>query len=169
LPLVPLGGLSTGLLLGYKRVRAPVVVGVAAGVVDIGLAALLVPYLDAMGAAIANVGAQLVAAVGALSYCVRLIGGVDLAKRNLGRLFGGSATAAGAAQLVLELGGGPVSFVLAVAVGVIVFIALAVWLRVLPGEDADWIIGSVAGRSGSRRIAAVCRRLSRPVGQTIEA
>jgi len=166
LPLVPLGGLSTGLLLGYRRVRIPVVVGVAAGVVDIGLAALFVPYLHAMGAAIANVGAQTVAAVGAIVCCVRLVGGVDLAPQKLARLVVASAAPAGIAQLVLELSDGPGSFVLALVLAVGVFAVLAALLRVLPREDADWIAGAVAGRSGGRRITAVCRRLS---GQSLIA
>jgi len=160
LPLVPLGGLSTGLLLGYRRVRIPVLVGVAAGLVDIGLAALFVPYLNAMGAAIANVGAQTVAAVGAIVFCARLVGGVDLAPRQLIRLVAASALPAGIAQVVLEVSEGPGSFAIALVLGVAVFAALAVFLRVLPREDADWIAGAVAGRSGERRITAVCRRLS---------
>jgi O-antigen/teichoic acid export membrane protein len=166
LPLVPLGGLSSGLLYGYRQVRLPVVVGLAAGLIDLGLAALLVPYFDAMGAALANVSAQLVAAVGAIVYCVRLVGGVDLALGKLVRLVVASAAAAGAAQLVLEVSSGPLSFLLGLALGTVVLAALAVGLRVLSREDADWIAGAVAGRSGARRITAVCRRLS---GQSLVA
>ena len=160
LPLVPIGGLSTGLLLGYRRIRLPVIIGLTAGLVDVGLAALLVPYLDAMGAALANVSAQIVAAAGAIFCCVRLMGGIDLASRHLARLVFASAVAAGVAQLVLQLSSGPQSFVLGLALGVAVLAVLAVWLRVLPREDADWIAGAVAGRSGARRITSVCRRLS---------
>jgi O-antigen/teichoic acid export membrane protein len=166
LPLVPIGGLSSGLLFGYRQVRLPVIIGLAAGVIDLGLAALLVPYLDAMGAALANISAQTVAAAGMIFYCVRLVGGVDIARRQLARLAAASAAAAGAAQLVLEVSSGPESFLLGLALGAVVLAVLAVWLRVLPREDADWIAGAVTGRSGARKITAVCRRLS---GQSLVA
>jgi O-antigen/teichoic acid export membrane protein len=166
LPLVPLGGLSSGLLFGYRRVRLPVIVGLAAGLIDLGLAALLVPYLDAIGAAVANVAAQLVAAGGAILYCIRLVGGIDLATRQLARLVVASAAAAGAAQFVLEISSGPGSFAVALALGVVVLAGLALRLRVLSRADADWIAGAVAGRSGARKITAVCRRLS---GQSLVA
>jgi O-antigen/teichoic acid export membrane protein len=160
LPLVPLGGISNGLLFGYRHVRMPIVIGLAAGVIDLGLAALLVPHLDAMGAAIANVGAQLVAAGGTIFACVRLIGGVDLLRPQLARLVVASAVAAGIAQLVLEVGNGPGSFLVALGLAALVFGTLAVWLRVLSQDDADWIAGAVAGKRGERRITALCRRLS---------
>jgi O-antigen/teichoic acid export membrane protein len=166
LPLVPLGGLSSGLLFGYRQVRLPVLIGLAAGLMDLGLAAILVPHLDAMGAAIANVGAQLVAASAAIFYCVRLVGGVDLVKRQLARLVVACAAAGGVSQLILEVSNGPGSFILALVLGVVVLAVLAIRLRVLSREDADWIAGAVAGRRGERRITAVCRRLS---GQSLVA
>jgi O-antigen/teichoic acid export membrane protein len=160
LPLVPLGGISTGLLFGYRRIRMPILVGLAAGVIDLGLAALLVPHLDAMGAAIANVSAQLVAATGAILFCIRLVGKVDLLRPQLARLVVASAAAGGIAQLVLEVSNGPGSFLAALALGVFVFATLAVLLRVLSHDDAEWIVAAVAGRSGERRITALCGRLS---------
>ena len=63
---------SEGVLYGLGRPRFIVIAGLVATVVDIGLAFLLIPKLDAVGAAIANGAAILVAGVPCLVLAVRL-------------------------------------------------------------------------------------------------
>ena len=61
LPLVPLITTSSALLFGLGRPRFLMIVGIAASVVNIALALVLVPALDAVGAAIANAIGQVAA------------------------------------------------------------------------------------------------------------
>ncbi len=160
LVLVPLGGLSGGLYFGYGHIRFPMILGVGAGLVDVGMAALLVPHLDARGAAIANISAQLSAALVSVVFCARLVGGLDLAPRHMVKLVLASGVAAGLAQLVLELGDGPGPFLLALVAGCATFGGLVLRLHVLPRQDAEWIAGSVAGRRSETRLVSLCRWLS---------
>ena len=66
LAVLPVLAAAEAALLGLGRVRFVVVSGVAAAVVDVGVAVALVPGLGAIGAAIANGAAQLVAGVPAV-------------------------------------------------------------------------------------------------------
>lgn len=157
--IVPAGGVSGGLLFGYGRVRMAVVIGIIAGIVDLGLAALLVPRLDALGAAIANDSAQLAAGLMGIGYCVRMVGGIQIAPRHLAKTGAAALTAGACAELVLLLGAGAGPLALAMIVGIVVYAALVASLRVLPREDADWLVQSLGGRTKSR-IAWVCERLS---------
>jgi O-antigen/teichoic acid export membrane protein len=157
--IVPAGGVSGGLLFGYGRIRVAVAIGVAAGVVDLGLAALLVPPLDALGAAIANISAQLTGAVLGVGYCIRLVGGVQVAPRHLVRIAAATLVAAGAAEAVLQIGDGAPALALGLLAGTAVYCALAVSLRVLPREDAEWLVTTLGGRSKGR-ITRICRRLA---------
>jgi O-antigen/teichoic acid export membrane protein len=165
LPLLPAGGLSSGLLFGYGRLRVPLVAAAIAAVVDLGLAALLVPHLDAIGAAIANASAQSVSTLIVVGLCIRTVGGIQLAPRHLAKTIVASALAAGSAQAILvAFDQGVGSFLLALVVGMIVFAALATVARILPREDAEWLEGAMgANRS---RIRLICRRLS---GQPLSA
>ena len=62
-PFVPLVSLGEALLHGLGRLRMPLLAMAFAAAVDIALAVLLVPELEAIGAAIANVGGQVALAV----------------------------------------------------------------------------------------------------------
>jgi O-antigen/teichoic acid export membrane protein len=163
---VPAGGVSNGLLFGYGRIRIPVIIGVAAGVVDLGLAAILVPHLDALGAAIANISAQLTGGLLGVGYCVRLIGGVEIAPRHLAKATIAALVAGGCAKLVLLLGSGPAPVLASILVSVVVYLVLAASLRVLPREDADWLEHAMSGRSNGRFVK-VCKRMAgAPLGAT---
>ncbi len=158
-PLAALGAISTALLTGYGKMRFPIAVSAAAAAADIVAAALLVRRLDAIGAAIANDVAVLTAASAQLVYCFRLLGRVELASRYLIRMAIAAALAGAAAQGALELGEGTLSFCVAVAVGVTVLSALAVWLRVLPQNDAAWLTTALRD-TRARRLGRVCSRLA---------
>jgi O-antigen/teichoic acid export membrane protein len=148
LPLVPVSGASAALLVGYRRMRFPLVIGLVAAAIDVGAAAVLVPHLDAIGAALANTAAQLVSAAIALVYCARLVGGIDLRLPFLWRMVGVTAVASGASRLVLVFVDGPLGFALALVVAVVLFTLLAAVVGVLPGEDAQWLADSSAGSRG---------------------
>jgi O-antigen/teichoic acid export membrane protein len=164
--IAPAGGISVGVLYGYGRLRMPVVIGIVSAITDVLLAALLVPHLDARGAAIANLSAQLAGGMIGIGYCMRLVGGVQLAPRHLAKMMAAAATAGGCAQLVLLLGGGAGPFLLAAAVAVVVYAALGASLGVLPREDADWLMGALGGRENGN-ITRICKRFSgAPLGAT---
>jgi len=161
LPIVPLAGLSSGVLVGMARIGFPVVVSIVGVVVDLGLAALLVPHLAASGAAIANIAAQIGKAILVISYSVRLVGGVDLAPRHLVKATAAAVVGGGCARLVLAMGESVWLFVLAVAIGASIFTALAFLLRVLPRDDADWLTNALGNRTASR-VTRIFDRLAGP-------
>lgn len=149
--IAPAGGISVGVLYGYGRLRVPVMVGFASAFTDIALAALLIPALNARGAAIANVSAQTVGALIGIGYCMRLVGGIQLAPRHLARMIVCAAMAAGCAELVLlVLGGGVGPLLLGVVVGITVYVVVGASFGILPREDADWLMETLAGRVTGR-------------------
>ena len=158
-PLTAVGAISTALLVGYGKMRIPIVVAAISALTDIVAAALLVPRMDAIGAAIANDLAVLAATVILLIYCVRLLGLVEIAPRHLLRMAALSAAAAAASQGALELGYGSLSLLLAFVVGIGLLSALAVRFGVLPQEDALWL-GTALGDTRARWLGRVCRRLA---------
>jgi O-antigen/teichoic acid export membrane protein len=157
LPLTPLSGASSAVVMGYGRVRLPIVVSGMAAAVDVALAAVLVPRLDATGAAIANTCAFTVAALLLIVYAARLVGGVHLGWRPIARIAMVSVVAAALARVVLLAGESVEVFAAAAAVEVAVLLAAATFFRVVPEDDATFLI-RVAG--GGRRIALVLGRLS---------
>jgi len=165
LPIVPLAGLSSGVLVGLARIGFPVVVSIVGGIIDLGLAALLVPHLAASGAAIANISAQIGSAALTIWYTIRHVGHVDLAPRHLARAALAAAVAGGCARLVLLLGESAGIFVLAVGVGAAIFATLAFLLRVLPRDDDEWLTNALGGRTTSRT-SRIFARLAGPPLET---
>lgn len=160
-PLTPLAGASSALLVGYGRVRAPLVVGTVAAVTDIVLAVVFVQQFDAIGAAIANTCASVIGTALLLGAAVRLVGRIHLGWSSVLRIASISAAAAVAGRLVLLAGDGVAMFVLATVVLLVVLAAGAMTLRAVPEDDASFLI-RVAGRRG--RFARILDRLSeRPV------
>ena len=159
LPLVPLSAAGSAVLMGFGRVRIPTLVSGFAAVVDIGVALILVPRLDAVGAAIANVLAVLAATIPLIPFCVRLLGGIDVSFRDTMRVVLVSAAAACAAALVLQLGTGAANFVAALVAGVSSFIILAPAVRMVPAADAEWL-EAVARDRGHGGIGNAARLLS---------
>jgi O-antigen/teichoic acid export membrane protein len=156
IPLVPLSSSASALLTGYGRIKVPTLVSGGAALVDVGAAALLVPHLDAKGAAIANVLALVTASLLLLPHCSRIVGGIDVSRSHVVRIAVTSALAGGAARLVLTVGEGMGIFIAAAAVGVALFGVLAVVLKVVPRQDADWLVGLAQAR-GSDRIERFAR------------
>jgi len=157
LPLVPLAGASNALLIGYGRVRAPIIVGSIAAAVDLGLAALLVPRFDAVGAAVANSAASLTASAIVITFAVRLVGGVGIGWTSILRISFASVLAGTLARLVLVAGHDVTFFVIALAVEIAVLAVTAAALRVVPAEDATFLVQAF---KGGARITRVFQRLS---------
>jgi len=156
-PLAPLGGASSALLVGYGRVRSPIAISAVAAAVDVGLAIALVQRWDAIGAAVANTCASVVATALLLGAAARLVGGIDLGWSSILRVCAISAVAAAAGRLVLLAGDGVGIFVLATLVLVVALAVGAMAVRAVPEDDASFLI-RVVGRRG--RLARVLDRLS---------
>jgi O-antigen/teichoic acid export membrane protein len=146
--LQPMLRVSEGVLYGLGRVKFIVMAGLVASVVDLGLAFALIPSMDAVGAAIANGAAILVAGIPCLVLAVRLHRPVDLPLGPLVRAVVVALAVAGAAWAGLQVG-----TVLAVLTGALGFLAAALVVRPLPGEDALWLAGGL-GETGARGTAA---------------
>jgi len=162
LPLVPLGGASSALLVGYGRVRAPIIVGSIAAAVDLGLALLLVPRFDAVGAAVANSAASVIAGALLIGFAVKLVGRVHFGWGSVLRVAAISILAAVLARLVLIAGQGVTYFLVAAAVELTVFAIGAVALRIVSADDAAFLIQAF---KGGPRMTRVFQRLARqPAG-----
>jgi O-antigen/teichoic acid export membrane protein len=149
LVLQPMLRVSEGVLYGLGRPRFIVVAGLFATVVDIGLAFLLIPSMDAVGAAIANGAAIIVAGVPCLALAVSLHRPVSLPVAPLLRAVVLSLAVALAAWVGLTLLDSIASVVFGVAVG----FGAALLLRPLSADDARWLSGAL-GDSGARGAAA---------------
>jgi O-antigen/teichoic acid export membrane protein len=165
LPLVPLSAAGSAVLMGFGRIRLPTLVAALAATVDIGAALLLVPRLDAVGAAIANVLAALAATIPLIPYCARLLGGIDVSLRDTARVVLVSAAAACAAALVLQLGTSGLNLAVATVAGVASFMVLAPSVRMIPAADAEWL-AQVARERGAHPVERVLYLLAtgRPAG-----
>ena len=150
LPLIPISAAIGALLTGYGQIRIPTLISVFAAVVDIAAAFVLVPRLDAIGAAIANDLALAASALPLLPYCHRLIGGIEVSWKHVARVAVASAVAGLAARLVLVPGDSGVLFIAAVLAGIAAFGLFAWCLKVVPKNDADWIAGVAGGDEPGR-------------------
>ena len=156
-PLTPLAAAAGAVLIGYGRLRAPLVVSAIAAAVDIGLAIALVQRLDAVGAAIANTCASVVSTALLLGAAVRLVGGIHLGWSSVIRITAISAVAASAARLVLVVDEGLGMFVAATVVLITTLALGALAVPAVSEDDASFLI-RVVGRRG--RFARVLERLS---------
>jgi O-antigen/teichoic acid export membrane protein len=160
-PLVPLAGVASALLAGIGRGRVLLQASGAAAAVDIALAAIFVPRHGATGAAIANVGGQLVAATLLLSSARLLTGRIRLEPQALARAAAASAAAALAGWLTIKFLDGAVGVALGALAAVMVFVGLAAVLRILPPDDAAWLDDAI-GRRLRGQVGRFCRLCARP-------
>ncbi len=148
LPLIALSSLGGAYLAGLGRVRVTLAACAVAAVVDLGLAFVLVPLLDASGAAIANAGGQSVYALYVLVASARLLGRLPYCWPMLARSAVVAGFAGAAAFGVLWALGGPGGLVAGIAVFAVVYAGLAVLVRVLTADDAGWLEATIGGRLG---------------------
>jgi O-antigen/teichoic acid export membrane protein len=145
--LTPITVLSSSLLAGLAHVRLPLLATAAAGVVDLGLAAVLVPHHGAIGAAIANGAAQATAGIPMIVYSGRLQGPIEWGWGRLARCAAVSAAGGAVAWGVSASLGGVAGLFLGLVAGSAVFFALAAAIGFLSRDDADWL-GDVVGSRG---------------------
>jgi O-antigen/teichoic acid export membrane protein len=159
-PILPLFAIARGALIGIGKQKVLITASAGAALVDISLAAALVPSLDAIGAAIANAVAQLAAGIPIVVATRRTFGEIDWAPGALLRTAVASGIAALAALGTVLALGGVVGLLLGLAVGIAVFAAGAVTLKILPPDDARWLAGAIGHVAGGRagRAALLCAR-----------
>ena len=152
-PVIALSSLANSLLAGFGKIRVPLAANAIAAAVDLGLAALLVPSLDARGAAIANAAGQGIFALVVLFAAGRLAAPVEWRLAALARNVAAAAVAGAAGWAVLRGLDGFTGLVAAAAALTAAYAAMAISLRVLPAQDAAWLEQTLGGRLVTR----ICR------------
>ena len=147
-PVIALSTLATSLLSGYGKIRLPIVANAVAAVVDAGLAAGLIPFLDARGAAIANAGGQGTFALLMLVFAGRLVRPVDWRPGMVVRAVLASAGVGLAGWASVNWLDGFPGLAVGLAASVVAFAALATTLRIVPSDDARWAEQSFGDRVG---------------------
>jgi O-antigen/teichoic acid export membrane protein len=160
-PVFSLMAMSTSVVQGFGKQRAPLVALGVAAATAITLDLLLIPRFESVGAAIAHAAAQVVASVLLLAYALRLVGGIERDAGALLRLIVLSAGAAGAAIVPVLLLATVPGFLLGGLAFLCSFALLAVVLRPIPAVDAAWLgdaLGNRFGPNGRRVVRAVTPR-----------
>ncbi len=161
LPFSAVSVASTSVLAGLEDAINPLIAGAVAACVNVVLAFALIPDMDAVGAALANVGGQLAAAATIVIPAIRAAGGLEWRSGPVLRGAVAAIASGASARAFVELLGGVPGLILGILAGVVVFGLLAVGLRVLSRDDAVWAdtnlghllggrVGSVVRRAGGR-------------------
>lgn len=161
LPIVTLMNLSSVVLLGLGKQGFQLASGAAGAVVNISLDFALIPHYDAVGAALANAGGQLVSGLPILVYAIRRIGVRRWEPVALARTALASAGAGIAGWLVQHWLGGVAGLVIGLAVAAALFGLLSVALRILATTDAIWL-DEMLGRLFGGRLGRLIRLCARP-------
>jgi O-antigen/teichoic acid export membrane protein len=161
LPLLPLMNVSNALLVGMGLAKPMLVVGAAAAVLNVTLALILIPPYDAVGAALANSGAQAAVAIGVLWYARRLVGempvDLEMAFRTLVAVVPGGLVAWLLADALPPAPG----VLLGLLAGAIVFAGVARVVGILRPDDADWLRRHTHGGMLERLVHVITGFLSR--------
>lgn len=156
-PLFGLTSLANALLTGLGRLRFAIGANAAAAAIDVALAVTLAGPLGARGAALANLSGQVVYSGAVLAYTLRLVGGepLDSAILRSAAASAGAGTAAWAAQNWIA---GAPGLVAGTAAFVAAFAILAPLLRIVPRQDADWLLGVLGAKAPpwARGIVRLC-------------
>lgn len=145
-PLLPLLAVATSLLIGLGLLRVALICDLAGGAVTIGLNLMLVPAHAAVGAAIADIGGQVVVALPLLWYASSRVAPFAFDGSAVLRAVLASAPAGLAAWIVDASLNGALGLVAGALAGVVVFVALAALLHPVPAEDRDWVRTVIGGR-----------------------
>jgi O-antigen/teichoic acid export membrane protein len=164
LPIVTLMNLSKVVLAGMGRQRFQLASGAVGAVANIGLDFALIPHYDAVGAALANAGGQLVSGLPVLVYAIRRIGVRHWEPWPLARTLLASIAAGLGGWLVQHWLGGVAGLLVGLTVATALFAALAVALRILTVSDAVWL-DDMLGRLFGGRLGRVIRVCARPQSQ----
>lgn len=153
LPVIPLMSAGNALLIGMAYLWPVLAAGGVAAAVNVGLALLLIPRYDAVGAAVANAGAQVVVALIVVGLCARILGRQPIDGARTVRTAIASALSGLAAWGLVALVAGVLGALLGLLAGIAAFMVAGRLLRVLAREDADWLL-EVTGRSPLTRAMA---------------
>lgn len=146
-PMAPLMGLCTAVLFGIGKLRLFMACNALAAAANIGLDFMFIPSLDAVGAALATVCAQIIAGLPLFFFVSRLFGPIEWHPRlSMGVLLS-SAAAAGGGRAVLELTDGAPGFFLAAAVSLACLLVAARVLGVMTEGDVDWLTEATGART----------------------
>jgi O-antigen/teichoic acid export membrane protein len=139
LPFLALLHTSVSLLDGLGRQWFPLTFGAIAAVVNLGLAFLLIPRYDAVGAATASALGQLTAALPMIGYAIWCVRGMQWDGWALLRAGVAAAAAGLAAAGVLQALGGGLGIAVGIVAWVVVLGVLARILRIVSRLDAAWL------------------------------
>jgi O-antigen/teichoic acid export membrane protein len=148
---------ATSLLAGLGDARTPLIVAAAAAAMNIALAFALIPAMDAVGAALANVGGQLLTSALLIVFSRKAAAGLVWGGGSLARTTIAAAACGAAAWAVLQLVGGAGGMMLAIVIGVAVFVGLAFALRILSADDGRWLEATLGDQLGGT-VGLVARR-----------
>jgi O-antigen/teichoic acid export membrane protein len=159
LPLLPILAISNALMFGLGRLRVLVIAGLAATVVNLSLAALLIPRYDAIGAAISNVCAQLTVGLPVLAAAARHLRPPDMPLGLVAHsLIVSGLSGATAFALVNTLGGIP-GVLAGAAAGAALYWTLGTRVGLVAGRDSRWLADASGGRLGAR-VGAITSRFA---------
>lgn len=162
LVLAPLAAVSSATLNALGVLRAPLLCGVFALIVTLVLDVVLIPGLDAVGAALANNGGQIAASLPLIYLAQRRLKTRWIRPTLLRSLLVSCAAAAvtGWCGAVLEpVIGGLLALVCASVIGPFCFFGLATVLPVLDNDDAQWLTEALDGRA--ERVGRLIAKLTR--------
>jgi O-antigen/teichoic acid export membrane protein len=141
LMMMPLLSMTQAVLYALGKLRFLIVVGITATFVNIGLDLLLIPSHDAIGAGLANGGAQLAAGVPGLIYVGRMLGPVGMSAGAVLRSLGTAGLMGAAAYGALVAVGGLIGVLVGLVAGGLVLFAVGRVLKPLAAADAEWVEG----------------------------
>jgi len=154
--LAPLGHLCTALWTGTGNLRPVLVAGGTGAVVDLVLAATLIPGLAAKGAAVATIAAQTTVAVIIVGYTFRRGLRLQLRPSHLLRAATVAVAAGAAATACTVLVDGWVGTVLSIPAFVVVAVLGSRFVGVVAPEDVDWLATTLPA-AVERPVRAVTR------------
>jgi O-antigen/teichoic acid export membrane protein len=152
---LPVGMLCSSYWFGVGRFGWVLGIGAAAGVVDIALALALIPALDALGAVLANLAAQVTEAVLLVAVTLRRLRGLRLPWGRWTVVLVIATVTFAVCIAVTRAMPGVAGLVAGAAAGAVTFGGVGAIVGVLPRDDADWLAGVVPTRMGP-----IVRRLS---------
>lgn len=138
-PILPLVTLSGSLLAALGRLRPMLIWELIASVVNVGIAFLLIPELEAVGAAIGNVTAQLVAGIPLLVIASSIVGSLDWRPRATTRVLLTSVVAGLLGWALVTAIGGVAGLTAGVAASAMTFTAGGSILKFIEADDAEWL------------------------------
>jgi O-antigen/teichoic acid export membrane protein len=154
-PAIAIFLLATNVVEGLGHLRVPMIAGVAAATVNVGLDFALIPRYDAVGAAIATSVAQVVAGAPTLIYSHRLVGGLRWEPLPVAAAAVAAAGGGVAAWACVEAIGGVGGVAAGTIAGLLAFSLVARLLRIFSPEDALWLeetVGDLMGGTVRRAI-----------------